>query len=85
MSEYQFLCGWGKLKNRRAVERIARKHGAQYILYTEPQCSCGYGCPSGECENSTRHWFAAENMGTTFDDSRAFAVETDLRAAGIIE
>lgn len=82
MSEYQFLCGHGHLPRKAAS--IAKKHGAHLVNYTDPGCSCGHGCRDN-CPNNRRHWFAAENMGAPFDDSRAFAVDTDLKKAGILK
>ena len=70
MGEYMFGSGKGHLSNR--ADRIARKHGATLVNYTEPR---------GE----KRHWFAAKNRGNPFDERVRDAVLADLRAAGIIE
>ena len=66
---YLFALGPGHLPTR--ADRIARRHGARLVNYTEP---------SGQ----RRHWFACPNLGAPFDAARAAAVLADLRAAGIL-
>lgn len=70
MSEYFFGLGPGWLPAK--ADRIAQKHGAVLVNYTEPN---GY----------KRHWFAGPNRGAPFDQQMADAVAADLRAAGIWE
>ena len=69
MSEYQFLLGAGHLSA--SANRIAKRHGARLINYTEPR---------GE----KRHWFSCKNLGAPFDGATARAVKEDLIAAGIL-
>jgi hypothetical protein len=80
---YQFLLGDGHL-GREAAE-IARKHDAELINHNDPQCSCGRGCQPYECKRSGRHWFETQNLGEPFNSHTAAAVESDLRAAGILK
>lgn len=67
MSEHFFGLGPGHLPKR--ADRIARKHGAYLVNFTEPR---------GE----RRHWFACANQGEPFDSATARAVLDDLHAAG---
>ena len=78
MSEYMFGCGRGHLSARAA--RAARKAGAELVNYTDPGCSCGYGCRSA-CRANQRHWFAGPNYGEPFDSRLARKVEAAVRAA----
>jgi len=66
-----FLFGLGPGHLAARADKIARRHDARLVNYTEPR---------GE----KRHWFVAENLGAPFDGARAAAVLSDLRAAGII-
>lgn len=70
MSEYLFGCHDGHLVAR--ADRIAAKHGAVHVNYTEP---CGRRCG----------WFSCRNRGEPFDGSVASAVERDIALAGGIE
>lgn len=71
MRTFHFGLGQGHLPERR-TQKIARKHGAELVNYTEPR---------GE----KRHWFNAENLGEPFDSRRAREVLGELRSAGIIK
>jgi len=51
------------------ADRIARRHGACHINYTEPR---------GE----RRGWFNCDNRGSPFDEAVAKAVMADIDAAG---
>lgn len=68
MSEHMFGAGPGHLPKR--ADKIARKHGAYLVNYTEPR---------GE----KRHWFCCPNLGHPFDGATASAVMDALRAAGV--
>ena len=65
MSEYMFGCGDGWMP--KSADKIARKHGAGLVNYTDPGCKCGCGCVSGECRSARRHWFAGPNRGEPFN------------------
>jgi len=82
MSEFLFGSGRGHLGRRAAL--IAQQHGAELVDYTDPGCSCGYGCDDDDCPALRRHWFTADNFGSPFDRDLSAAVLSDLRAAGII-
>ena len=75
MSEYFFGLGNGKVTTAiaRKVDRIAKRHGARFVTYTEP----GTG--------RHRFWFAGPNLGNPFDRATAAAVYADLREAGLAE
>ena len=75
-SEYFFGLGPGHLGRREA--RIAQKHGATLVNYTDPQCVCGGGCVMGECPGSRRHWFAGPNRGEPWDRRLAARVALAL-------
>jgi hypothetical protein len=68
-SEYFFGGGSGHLPFTK-VERIAQRHDAALVNYTEP---------TGE----KRHWFATRNYGTPFNEATAKAVVGDLKKAGL--
>ena len=70
MSEYLFGLHRGHLLAR--VDKIARKHGAVHVNYTEPH---------GE----RRGWFACSNRGNPFDQRLAELVLADVEAAGGFE
>lgn len=76
MSEYFFGLGSGWLP--KSADKIARKHGACLVNYTDPQCNCGRGCASGKCKASRRHWFACSNRGNPFDQQTARAVMSEI-------
>lgn len=81
---FMFLLGDGHLSKK--ADQIARKHEARLVNYNDPGCKCGYGCPpSKDCPATARHWFEAHNLGEPFDSQRKAAVESDLRAAGILK
>ena len=82
MSEYFFGTGRGWLGKNAA--KIAAKHGAELTNYIEPQCNCGWGCATGDCKKSRRHWFSCENLGSGHDDRIRDAVISELREKGII-
>lgn len=82
MSEYIFGCGTGHMSKKAAT--IAAKHGAILVNHVDTGCSCGYGC-TGDCPANKRHWFTAQNQGHPFDKQLSDAVESDLRAAGLIK
>jgi len=69
MGNFQFLLGQGHLPKK--ANKIAQKHGAELINYTEPN-------------GNRRHWFAGPNKGNPFDAQLANDVTVDLRQAGII-
>jgi hypothetical protein len=54
------------------AERIAKKHGAWHINYTEPR-------------GQRRGWFACPNRGSPFDQRVSDAVWADIDAAGGID
>lgn len=88
MSDYQFGLGRGHLPKK--ANTIASKHGAALVNYTDPGCSCGYGCDHiparvNKCPANRRHWFTTRNYGEPFDSSTARAVMADLRAAGVVK
>jgi hypothetical protein len=60
-TEYLFGIGQGWLP--RSAARAAEKRGAVLVNHTDPQCSCGHGCPLYACKASRRHWFACDNRG----------------------
>lgn len=72
MSEHFFGLGRGKVSaaTERKVDRIARKHGADFVSVTLP----------GE---GPRYWFACPNRGQPFDDATSKAVLEELTAAGL--
>ncbi len=71
MSEYFFGTHSGHLK--KAADRIAEKHGAHHVNYSE------YKGP-GQIEK--RGWFACINRGNPFDQNTAAAVMADIDAIG---
>lgn len=71
-SDYLFLLGSGHLPKLAA--RIAAKHGATLVNYTDPGCSCGYRCTSGDCPANRRHWFAGPNLGEPLPENFADAL-----------
>lgn len=79
MNEYLFLLGPGHLP--RSAARIAEKHGATLVNYTDPQCKCGHGCAPSACPASRRHWFAAANRGEPFNRTLSATLSTALAAA----
>lgn len=76
MNEYFFGLGPGWLPKK--ADKIARKHEARLVNYTDPQCTCGHGCAIGECKSSRRHWFACQNRGEPFDSQTAATVMAAL-------
>lgn len=80
MSEYLFGLGPGHMPKR--ADKIARKHGAGLVNYTDPGCSCGHGCERN-CPAKRRHWFAGPNRGEPFDSRMANDVMSALEAAGV--
>lgn len=83
MSEYMFGSGKGHLPAK--ADKIAGKHGASLVNYTDAACLCGHGCPPHRCKASRRHWFVGPNRGEPFDRDLAKAVESDLARAGLID
>ena len=65
--EYFFGLHSGHLTVR--ADRIARKHGADHVNFTEPR---GRRCG----------WFVCDNRGQPFDQQVATAVWDDIEAAG---
>ncbi len=51
------------------AQRIAKRHGADHINYTEPG-------------GRRRGWFTSPNRGSPFDQATAKAVLSDIEAAG---
>ena len=76
MGPYIFGCGDGWLTRKDMA--IAKEHGAKGVNYTDPQCTCGYGCRSGHCRSSRRHWFTCSNLGHPHDQRVAHDVHTAL-------
>ena len=76
MSEYMFGLGTGHLPKKAA--KIARKHGATLVNYTDAQDRCGHGCRPYTCPASRRHWFTGPSRGEPFDGALARAVAADL-------
>lgn len=70
MGEYCFGLHAGHL--RAAAHRIALRHGAAHVNYTEP-------------DGRRRGWFAADNRGSPFDERVARAVLADIERAGGLE
>ena len=70
MSEYFFGLHNGHLKA--IADKIAKKHGADHINFTEPN-------------GRERGWFAGPNRGEPFDSRLAHAVLADIDLAGGIE
>ena len=70
MSAYLFGLHYGHLT--READKIAKRHGATHVNYTEP-----WGAKRG--------WFAAPNRGSPFDQLVADRVHADIEAAGGIE
>jgi hypothetical protein len=68
MSDFMFGMGDGHLPKKAA--KIAERHGARLVNYTEPN-------------GRQRYWFAAPNLGNPQDQLRAKAVRADLEKAGI--
>jgi hypothetical protein len=83
MSEFMFGAGSGWLPAK--ADKIAKKHGAYLVNYTDAQCKCGYGCKPHTCKASRRHWFGGPNYGAPFDSQLAHRVEDELVEAGIIQ
>ena len=65
MSEYCFGSGPGWLS--KAVDRAAKREGAELAYYTDAECTCGHGCRPHTCTESRRHWFTIPNLGFPFD------------------
>ena len=68
MSTYNFGLHGGHLSAR--ADKIAQRHGARHINYTDP----GSGMRCG--------WFTKPNQGDPFDRATASAVMQDIVAAG---
>ena len=66
MSEYQFGLGAGHLGAK--ARKIAEKHDATLVNYTEP-------------DGRKRHWFACANFGAPWDQRRAARVLEELEHA----
>ena len=74
-----YMFGVGKGHLGRKAERIAKKHGAQLVNYTDPGCSYGRGCQGHEeCPANARHWFEAQNLGSPFDERVRDSVLAEL-------
>jgi Fe-S oxidoreductase len=69
MSDYFFALGSGHLPKK--AQKIAEKHGADLVNYTEP-------------DGRKRHWFACDNYGEPHDSQVRQAVVADLEKAGLI-
>ena len=70
MGEYFFGLHDGHL--RTAADKIANKHGAEHVNFTEPT-------------GRKRGWFAGPNRGEPFDSRLASAVMADIDRAGGVE
>lgn len=73
---YMFGLGPGWLG--KDVDTIARKHDAELVNYTDPQCTCGHGCSPHECRRSRRHWFTTQDLGQPFNGATARAVMEEI-------
>lgn len=81
--EHIFGLGPGHLPQRAA--KIAARHGATLVNFTDPQCQCGHGghgCAPSKCK---RHWFVCVNLGEPFNSRRARAVTEALALAKFVE
>lgn len=78
MGEYFFGSGKGHLPKK--ADKIAKKHGATLVNYTDPGCRCGHGCRDN-CPSNRRHWFACPNRGEPFDSAVAKAVMDELKSS----
>lgn len=67
MSTYFFGLHDGHLKA--AADKIAAKHGAEHVNFTEPN-------------GRERGWFSSPNRGEPFDSRLAAAVMSDIDRAG---
>lgn len=67
MSEFLFNLHSGHLTAR--ADRIAKRHGAVHVNYTEPN-------------GRRRGWFAGPNLGSPFDAALARAIADDIDSAG---
>jgi hypothetical protein len=77
-----FGLGPGYLPQKYA--RIARKHGANLVNYTDAECNCGYGCRPHTCPASRRHWFERNrSYGFPLDNDYEREVMDALAAAGL--
>ena len=70
MGEYHFGVGRGRAKHVQRIDRIARKHGADFVCCNLPG-------------DGWRYWFSGPNRGFPFDGAMARAVEADLEAVGL--
>jgi hypothetical protein len=72
MSQYHFGLGKGRVGAgvEKRVDKIARKHGADFTSVTLPG-------------DGPRYWFSGPNLGFPFDRDMARAVLNDLEAAGL--
>ena len=68
-SKYVFGRGSGHLPAK--VNKIAKRHGARLVNYTES-------------DGGKRHWFVGPSYGIPRDTDMARAVFDDLEAAGIL-
>jgi hypothetical protein len=80
MSTYNFGCGPGHLPER--VRKIAAKHGADTVNYTDTACICGKGCRPHTCPQSRRHWFEIPNRGEPFNSRTEREVMAAIEQAG---
>ncbi len=87
MSEYMF----GAIKTKtftnaeiETIETVAKEHGADFIVYTPAECSCGYGCRPFTCTRSTYYWFTGPNRGFPFDRNLEREVLAAVEAAGVV-
>ena len=73
MSEHHFGCGNGHVSEviAKRIDRIARKLGASFMTYREP-------------DGSRRYWFSCRNRGAPFDGATAKAVLDAVAASGIV-
>ena len=67
MSEYLFGLHHGHLKAK--ADKIAKRHDAWHINYTEPN-------------GQKRGWFSCRNLGSPFDQAIADAVIADIEKVG---
>ena len=67
MNEHFFGLHWEHL--RVAADRIAKRHGAWHVNYTDP-------------DGRRRGWFGCPNRGEPFDSERAGRVMADIDRVG---
>ena len=75
-----YIFGQGSGHLPAEASEVASYHGAELVNYTDPQCQCGYGCESGTCQASRRHWFTVRDMGEPHNSKTARVVLDAIKA-----